>query len=395
MRVRLLLVALVTLVVVVIAAAVVLVRVGGGTGEATATTAQVEPRLDDCLAELTPDDARACYRRTFAVLVERAEDPRDAISEISDAAWAEGAFLLANCHGLMHPVGREYAREHDVTLATLMEVLPRSNDPGCAAGFAHGLVTGVAPQLDLRRPSESAAVCDEAETRYQRYSCVHGFGHAFMRVSEERLEPALALCGALGDDASDCAQGAFHDYWFAVLGTDDVRAPAGAETDPRVLCNGQAPEFVRPCWYRAFVDNRPEGLQVTAPAQVEELCVGQTGIARAGCVTAASVIGPPDPADQLVLCSGVAPADRPACVRGTKVQNLLGAPTSTFLELIGRCEVFPGPARGDCYRWLGTVITVVTDGAFADEGCPQLDRPAQAQCLRGARAIDEPLVTFS
>src|SRR5688572_31597218 len=78
----------------------------------------------------------------------------------------------------MHTVGREFASEHDVTLASLMTYLPQSNEPGCTAGFAHGLVTGVAPQIDLSRPAESAAVCDETDTRYQRYSCVHGFGHA-------------------------------------------------------------------------------------------------------------------------------------------------------------------------------------------------------------------------
>jgi hypothetical protein len=57
-----------------------------------------------------------------------------------------------------------------VTLATLMEYLPRSNDPGCTAGFAHGLVTGVAPDIDSRRPHEAAAVCGQVGTRYQRYA---------------------------------------------------------------------------------------------------------------------------------------------------------------------------------------------------------------------------------
>ena len=28
--------------------------------------------------------------------------------------------------------------------------------------------------------------------------------------------------------------------------------------DPRELCGAQDPQFVRPCWYRAFVDDRPE-----------------------------------------------------------------------------------------------------------------------------------------
>ena len=164
---------------------------------------EATPTLADCRSALSAAETRDCYARTFAALVRRADDPRDAVERIGDAAWAEGGFLLANCHGLMHPVGRAYAGEHGVTLATLMDVLPRSNDPGCAAGFAHGLVTGVAPQLDVRHPRAAVAVCDETETRYRRYSCIHGFGHAFMRVSDERLGPALALCRALGREAPD------------------------------------------------------------------------------------------------------------------------------------------------------------------------------------------------
>jgi hypothetical protein len=86
-----------------------------------------------------------------------------------------------------------------------MTYLPQTNEPGCSAGFAHGLVTGVAPQMDLSDPAASAAVCDRADTRYQRYSCVHGFGHAFMRLVREELPAALELCSALGADAPDCS----------------------------------------------------------------------------------------------------------------------------------------------------------------------------------------------
>jgi hypothetical protein len=108
-------------------------------------------------------------------------------------------------------------------------------------------------------------------------------------------------------------------------------------------------EFVVPCWYRGFVDSRPDGVVVTLPADVERLCVGLTGAHRSGCVTAASVIGPPDPTAQLILCSGMPRADMGACVRGAKVQNLLGSPTDTFVELIGGCERFPGAERQGCY----------------------------------------------
>jgi hypothetical protein len=347
---------------------------------------------------LGDDETRACYEREFAALVDGQEDPRHAVARIADSAWSEGGFLLENCHVVMHTVGRSYARDAGVTLATLMDYLPQSNDPGCTAGFAHGLVTGVAPDIDPSEPAESAAACADAGTRFQRYSCIHGFGHAFMRLYDDRLEPALELCVALGRDAApDCAQGAYHDYWFAVVGADDTSRPEGAITDPYRLCGAQPEEFVRPCWYRAFLENRPEGFQVETEGDLESLCDGLGQLQREACITGASLIGPPDPAEQLDLCARLRdPSDAANCVRGTKVQNLLDAPNATYVALIERCARFDARARGECYRWLGKTLAVLTDGEFARVGCPRLD-PARArrQCRAGAATMEAALVTFS
>jgi hypothetical protein len=331
-------------------------------------------------------------------MVEGREDPRPSVEAIADSAWSNGGFLLSNCHGIMHTVGRTYASERGVTLARLMDYLPRSNDPGCTAGFAHGLVTGVAPDIDPRRPDQADVVCAEAGTRYQRYSCTHGLGHAFMRIHDDRLPPALDLCRQLGPTAApDCAQGAYHDYWFAVVGADDAELPDDAVTDPRELCGAQPVVFVRPCWYRAFVDNRPAGVQVRTPVDLDALCSGLDGLQREACMTAASVIGPPDPAVQLELCAGLSdPADAESCVRGTKVQNLFGYPIADYVDLIGGCKRFGRGVRSACYRWLGKTLTVLTDGVFEQEGCPRLaGRDARRHCRAGARSVNEALVTFS
>jgi hypothetical protein len=77
------------------------------------------------------------------------------------------------------------------------------------------------------------------------------------------------------------------------------------------------------------------------------------------------------------------------------VQNLLGEPPAALVDLIGRCELFGGATREGCYRWLGKTIAVVTDGAFADEGCPQLEPGAERLCRDGAASMDAALVTFS
>jgi hypothetical protein len=363
-------------------------------GEGVRAARVVDP--EQC-HRLTDDEARACYARAFRAMVKADEDPGPVVETIADMAWSQGGFLLENCHGVMHSVGRHYARDAGVTLAKLMRYLPKSNDPGCPAGFAHGLVTAVAPDIDPSEPREAAAVCSDAGTRYRRYSCTHGFGHAFMRIYEDQLRPALGLCRALGPGAApDCAQGAYHDYWFAVIGADDATTPDRPVTDPRRLCGAQPEPFVRPCWYRAFVDNRPD-IEVESADDLDALCDGLAGLQREACVTAASVIGPPDPVAQLQICAGLPePSDASNCVRGTKVQNLLGYPTSAYVDLISRCAVFIGTPRAACFRWLGKTLAVLTDGKFAKVGCPRL-APARArlQCRAGARTMEEALVTFS
>ena len=347
---------------------------------------------------LSDDERRACYVAEFGELLRGKDDPRPTVEAIADIAWREGGFLLANCHGAMHTVARGYAQEVGVTLGTLMEYLPRSNDPGCSAGFAHGLVTAVAPEIDAADAGAAATVCADAPTRYQRYSCTHGFGHAFMRVYDGEVGAALDLCRTLGAQAApDCAQGVYHDYWFAVAGADDAPLAGEPVTDPRRLCGAQPPEFVRQCWYRAYVDNRPS-VDVDTPDDLEELCAGLAGLQRASCITAASVIGPPDPRVQLAICSVLdAASDARACIRGAKVQNLLGRPLEQFVEVIRECELFTGDrTRTACYEWLGKTISVVTDSEFERAGCPRLSSvAARRACRAGARSAEEPLVTFS
>jgi hypothetical protein len=325
------------------------------------------------------------------------KDPRPAVARITDAARSESGFLLENCHVVMHTVGRTYARDAGVTLASLMNYLPADNDPGCPAGFAHGLVTGVAPDIDASNPREAASACDGAATRFQRYSCVHGFGHAFMRLYDDQLEPALELCTALGPgSAPDCAQGAYHDYWFAVVGADEAVIEGEVVKDPYRLCAAQPEAYVRPCWYRAFLENRPAGFRVASASDIDDLCDGIEGLQREGCVTAASLIGPPDPAEQLRICARMrSVTDSASCVRGTKVQNLQDAPTEAYVRLIGGCERFKPAPRGACYRWLGKTLAVLTDGEFERAGCTQLESGPRRECEAGARAMEDALVTFS
>jgi hypothetical protein len=369
----------------------------GGGGSAAATAEVRLPDLREC-RRLGADLAKECYTSAYVRLVRGRRDPRPAVKAIADNAWKEGASLLADCHGIMHTVGRTYATERHLTLGALMDYLPRSNDPGCTAGFAHGMISAMAPDIDPSRPGEAARVCGDARTRYQEYSCIHGFGHAFMRIYAERLVPALHLCALLGKRAAaDCAQGAYHDYWFAVIGADDTSLQGEPVRDPRRLCGDAPARFVRPCWYRVWLENRTQDLQVGTPADIEALCSGLSGLQRSACVTAAALIGPADPAAQLALCARMpAAADQASCARATKVQNLLGKPAAAFVPIVNGCSRFAAAAQAPCYRWLGKAVAVLTDEEFARAGCPRLrGAAARRECAAGARTMNQALQTFS
>ena len=253
----------------------------------------------------------------------------------------------------MHTVGRTYALDRGLELSDLQDVLPRSNDPGCSAGFAHGLVTGVAPSIDVRRPGD-AGRC--ARTPARATNATAAFTASATRSCGCTAIGSSRRSSSARRSASPTRLRAGRLPRLLVRRRRGGRAtlPAPAVRDPRALCAAQPERFVRPCWYRAFVDNRPAGIVVDSREHFDVLCRDLTGLQRQACVTAVSVIGPADPAAQLQLCAQLqGAADAESCIRGTKVQNLLSEPPSALVDLIGRCELFAGPTRAACYRWLG------------------------------------------
>ena len=338
---------------------------------------------------------RVCYQRKLLALIEASRDPANALPQVDLYAHSVGGVLDQECHILMHWVGRQYGVEEHVGFAGLQDMLPRSNDAGCSAGFGHGLISSLGKDLLDHGPQGALAACHAAATCYRRYSCIHGLGHAYMRAYDETLEPALAACKALGTgDAPDCAAGAFHDYWLALAGADQAKVPGQPISSPRALCARQPVWAVRGCWYRALLEHPPAKIPDRA-RDLPSLCAGLAGLQRAGCVTGAMVVWSNDPFRQLAGCASlVAAADAVACVRGVKGQALAGRPVADLVRLVAGGEAFAAAARDACARWLGTELQVVTDGRFAAAGCPATGGLAAA-CRAGARASEGALETFS
>jgi hypothetical protein len=338
--------------------------------------------------------ARECYQRRLLAVVSAAGAPAAELPKVDAAAQRDGGYLFDNCHILMHWVGRNYALEHHVTLGTLQRYLPRTNNPGCSAGFAHGLISALGGSINRLEPSAVAAACARSATRYQAYSCVHGLGHAYMRAYNEALPLALRMCGRLPHgDVVDCAQGAFHDYWFAGSGVDGLFPRATAS--PRALCGRQPLRFVRACWYRAFMESPPNRALNTS-ADLSAVCAGLSALQREGCITGASAIfdtGKPD--WQVRGCATLAPPDRVPCARGVATQDLMTKSLAAQVHLVSLCDRF-GPQRAGCIAWLAKALNVDTNGAFLTKGCPALSAAAERRaCRLGAAAWRGPLETFS
>jgi hypothetical protein len=339
---------------------------------------------------------RSCLEDHFLQLIEYTHDPADELPRIDAYVHTLLGWLPANCHIVMHNVGRRYAVAAHVTLENLLHYLPKSNDPGCSAGFAHGLLIALGPQILKLGPRGAAAECARAATRYQRYSCVHGLGHAYARIYMDYPAPALASCKLLGPaDAPDCAQGVFHDYWIAVSGLDASHRHNGMTTSPRVLCGGYRGDFARACWYRALLEHPPRR-PVDSARAVLAVCAGLHGLQEKACVTGASLIRSNDPFMQMDTCARLPAEFEVACARGVQIPGVALSPRSEQLGLISVCAAYAQKARYGCYWWLGKGLNVVTNGRFGVSTCPRLPTAAaRSACTTGAASYQGPLVTFS
>ena len=337
----------------------------------------------------------SCYVTRLLADVEKSHDPAHELPKIDVKVRAGGGYLLGNCHMMMHVVGRMYARRHHVTLANLQRYLPRSNDPGCSAGFGMGMVMTLGNEIGRLGPDGAVKLCLRAPTRFRSYTCVHTLGHAYMRLYHGQLAFGVRACRALpAVQAPDCAQGAYHDYWLSIAGRDSTQRPRNAVTSARVLCARAIQSFVRPCWYRYFLELPPKKLPTNATG-VRALCAGLVGLQRAGCIGAASLITSPDPSIQIRICARLRGPDAVSCLYGMNIQNLAEARGSKRVKLIERCGALRRNARGPCYEWLGTALSVVTNGRFERLACPFIQRTGRAPCLAGAGRMNDALVTFS
>ncbi len=373
-------------VLVALAAAVLAGTAAGGTPK--------KPWLWQCEQIHLEQAKDACYVRLLLQDIDRAGDPATELPRIDARAKAQPTSLYGRCHMLMHVVGRQWAKEHHLTLDGLQQVVPRSNDPGCSAGFGMGLVMALGPQIIATGGKSALKTCEELPTRLRQFTCVHSLGHALMRGYHETIFLAVNACRRLGARyAPDCAQGAFHDYWISLRGADETTSPLHAITSPRRLC-AQYPQYALACWYRYWIEQAP-GPVILNVRDLLGLCRGLAGLQRAGCIAGAGKDFYDTPVAQAQLCASLhAAADALACLRGVANQAFAGEPRRE-VALFRECARMPAGALAGCAAWFGKTFNVLENGHFLARGCPAVAVAFRAACAAGARRWGEPLVTFS
>ena len=163
------------------------------------------------------------------------------------------------------------------------------------------------------------------------------------------------------------------------------------------MCRRQAERFVRPCWYRLFMEFPPRP-PIRQTRDVKRLCERESGLQRSGCITAASAVASDEPFDQLRGCREFDGPDGVSCVRGVAVQALSGDREPDMPKLLAECKQMPDEiSRLGCARWIGLVGAVATDGRIlALKACDTLSGRLRQACSDGvAESFTEPLETFS
>jgi hypothetical protein len=354
--------------------------------------------LDACLDVAREPAQFRCYTRGLLARIEATGDPANELPLLDKRVRRAGGFVADNCHMIMHVVGRTYARRHHVTLVNLQRFVPRSNDPTCSGGFGMGLVMYLGPRIAALGPQGAARACLGLPTRFRRYTCIHGLGHAYRRVYSGHLHNgelrfALTACARLGPRLRpDCSQGAFHDYWISLRGADGTTRPRHAQT-ARMLCARQDASLVRACWFRYFLENPPRH-RITIGHGILSLCRGLTGLQRSGCISAASLIVSSDPFEQMDVCRQLPNADIVDCVRALAVQAVAGKPRQE-MRLIRMCSEVAKSARPGCFAWLGRTLSIVSNGSFRASCSTFRLRGRREACTAGTRRTEAPLVTFS
>ena len=215
---------------------------GPPTGSGARAGAPSPDELRACFAGRTPETCLDGLFRRYLATHSTAEALR-----LLTAYEAAHVDLRLGCHPIVHAIGRETFRIkgtiHDAFAAC---------DGTCHSGCYHGAVErflgggtgGHVSQADLE--AKAAEICRAPASRYMKFQCLHGLGHALLYFSGYQLDTALAVCESLQDPFAQrsCYGGVFMENVAAAA----VEKRDVSRTDYHYPCNRLNPKYGPDCY---------------------------------------------------------------------------------------------------------------------------------------------------
>src|SRR3989338_6184127 len=150
-----------------------------------------------------------CFAEYYKNLV-RDFGTKVAVADVKRISTEDGQ-VLAQCHPLVHVIGREAANE----FKTITEAF-NAGDAFCWSGYYHGVMEGMVKKIGLTDLSKGLNdICSQIPGResynFDYYNCVHGLGHGLEAYYEGEIFHALVMCDNLTGDweRQSCYSGVF------------------------------------------------------------------------------------------------------------------------------------------------------------------------------------------
>lgn len=339
--------------------------------------------VEGCVAWWVPQEHRkGCLMTEMGRTIDR--DGPAAVIEL-DTFANTARDLGAECHVMMHTVSMEYAQRRSLTPRTVATHFPDSSDTNCAAGFTHGLLTGVVDKVQTGGDARAAqAACTRIGQRMAQKNCLHGLGHSFLRARKGDADAAMRLCAALGPQGLECAPGALHEIGFGK--ESQVGAHRTNIDSMRDYCMSRVPDqFLDSCWLRAL---QFEPIKVAKGADsvkaMHEFCSGLEARHVSPCITGAAFTALSEAKQPTIAvrCSVVPPGLYNACVKS----RVFGARSSEEGFMV--CDRASSEHRASCIEQVAHGLAVMHDGRV---DCTVVPASFRQACDRGSSRVDEPI----
>ena len=147
-----------------------------------------------------------------------------------------GGGSVYDCHREAHYIGKYAYKLFGAGVFS-------QGDASCHSGFYHGAMETFLNEEGTDNIAQKIdTLCNQFETSFGIFECVHGVGHGVMAYEQYDLPKALDVCGELSSsyDASSCYGGVFMENIVASQGAAGVagHTTKWVSSDPHFPCSG-------------------------------------------------------------------------------------------------------------------------------------------------------------